>query len=424
MAETSSKQAEANRLNARKSTGPRTPDGKRKSSKNALKHGMTSKDVVLPNEDPAEFKARLDHWNSFYIPACPAEAAMIEQAVNAKRKHDRINRVETQKLSEKVRHAVDRYDLEKFTDAEGLGQRLCFEPLNRCVNPQIHDPVVRGRIEQRQNDIPAILTRQLQITAQGCNLLIERWIELGEMLKLHGYWHYTEKFRVIRLLGRNPEDVLEDLLVQRIFLACNVLHPDTQDGDPDGFDLWDECYQAKLGIEGKPMYMMQAENIRKLRPKDKLAAQAILWDIFAQEVSRLKDLKKHYLDPLDDADRAGAQDRAMFDDSKEAVLMRRYETACEREFHRAIAGMQKLQKAPLVDLDDDSDEADTDTESAPLQNEPIAEPAQSEAVTENAPVSEAVKTAPDRVETYQPTSKRQQPAGSGVETPPDDARRG
>jgi hypothetical protein len=45
----------ANRLNAQKSTGPRTPDGKAKSALNSLKHGLTARAPVLANEDPSEF---------------------------------------------------------------------------------------------------------------------------------------------------------------------------------------------------------------------------------------------------------------------------------------------------------------------------------------------------------------------------------
>jgi hypothetical protein len=50
-------QVEANRLNAQRSTGPRTPEGKAKVAMNALKHGLTAKKIVLVNEDPQEFDA-------------------------------------------------------------------------------------------------------------------------------------------------------------------------------------------------------------------------------------------------------------------------------------------------------------------------------------------------------------------------------
>jgi hypothetical protein len=47
-------QVAANQANSQKSTGPTSPDGKARSSRNSFKHGLYSKDLVLPNGDPAE----------------------------------------------------------------------------------------------------------------------------------------------------------------------------------------------------------------------------------------------------------------------------------------------------------------------------------------------------------------------------------
>ncbi len=52
---TTKKQIAANRKNAKKSTGPRTGEGKERSSQNAVKHGMTSRRAVLADEDPKEY---------------------------------------------------------------------------------------------------------------------------------------------------------------------------------------------------------------------------------------------------------------------------------------------------------------------------------------------------------------------------------
>ena len=49
------KQIAANRRNGKKG-GPRTAEGKSISSKNSLKHGLSSATVVLPWEDPNEFE--------------------------------------------------------------------------------------------------------------------------------------------------------------------------------------------------------------------------------------------------------------------------------------------------------------------------------------------------------------------------------
>lgn len=51
------RQSFANRLNAARSTGPNTEAGKARSSRNALKHGLTGSVVTLPGEDAEAFDA-------------------------------------------------------------------------------------------------------------------------------------------------------------------------------------------------------------------------------------------------------------------------------------------------------------------------------------------------------------------------------
>ena len=52
----SPRKSTANRLNAARSTGPRTPAGKTQSSRNAVAHGFRCQSPVLPGEDPAEWE--------------------------------------------------------------------------------------------------------------------------------------------------------------------------------------------------------------------------------------------------------------------------------------------------------------------------------------------------------------------------------
>jgi hypothetical protein len=61
----SSRQIEANKLNAQRSTGPLTAEGKGRVGSNALKHGLTGKQLVLPNENADDFdEFRRDLLNS------------------------------------------------------------------------------------------------------------------------------------------------------------------------------------------------------------------------------------------------------------------------------------------------------------------------------------------------------------------------
>ena len=54
---TSFRQIEANRRNARKSTGPTTVDGKQRSRCNAVRHGLTAETVIGALEDAGDYKA-------------------------------------------------------------------------------------------------------------------------------------------------------------------------------------------------------------------------------------------------------------------------------------------------------------------------------------------------------------------------------
>ena len=54
---TSFRQIEANRRNALSSTGPKTENGKRRSRRNAIRHGLTAETVVVALEDIQDYQA-------------------------------------------------------------------------------------------------------------------------------------------------------------------------------------------------------------------------------------------------------------------------------------------------------------------------------------------------------------------------------
>src|SRR5712675_1922652 len=76
------KQIQAARQNGAKSKGPKTPEGKQRSSQNATLHGMLAETVVLKNEDKAEFQLLLDAYMDQYQPIGPTETHLVEQIVS------------------------------------------------------------------------------------------------------------------------------------------------------------------------------------------------------------------------------------------------------------------------------------------------------------------------------------------------------
>ncbi len=80
---------------AAKCTGPVTEAGKAKMRDNALRHGLTSKHVVIKGEDPEEYEALrqdlLDDWK----PADTQEEILVAQIAESAWRLMRVRRVET-----------------------------------------------------------------------------------------------------------------------------------------------------------------------------------------------------------------------------------------------------------------------------------------------------------------------------------------
>jgi hypothetical protein len=70
---------EINRANAQQSTGPRSITGKKASSQNAFKHGLYSKDLVLPWEDSAELDALKADLVAEHQPANQTEHILVNE---------------------------------------------------------------------------------------------------------------------------------------------------------------------------------------------------------------------------------------------------------------------------------------------------------------------------------------------------------
>lgn len=79
---TSKKQLVANAQNALKSTGPRTLRGKARSRQNAVKHGLTACQVVLPGEDPKEYEALKNAMFLSLQPDGALENQLVERAAS------------------------------------------------------------------------------------------------------------------------------------------------------------------------------------------------------------------------------------------------------------------------------------------------------------------------------------------------------
>ena len=90
----SDKQITANRENSKRSTGPKTLDGKRRSSLNALKLGGFARSTLLPSEDKAEFSRFARGVYADWQPVGTTERALVELIISTLWRHRRLQSVE------------------------------------------------------------------------------------------------------------------------------------------------------------------------------------------------------------------------------------------------------------------------------------------------------------------------------------------
>jgi hypothetical protein len=75
----SENQIAANRANAKRSTGPKTKAGKAQSRKNAWKHGLTAKALVINGENPKNFELLRAAYETQFKPQNALQLELIER---------------------------------------------------------------------------------------------------------------------------------------------------------------------------------------------------------------------------------------------------------------------------------------------------------------------------------------------------------
>jgi len=90
---------ETNRANAQHSTGPKTEAGKKQSSMNALRHGLTGQVVVMPTEDLQAYQAHLKSFTDEYYPKGATESHLVQALADTSWRLNRVAALETNLLS-------------------------------------------------------------------------------------------------------------------------------------------------------------------------------------------------------------------------------------------------------------------------------------------------------------------------------------
>ncbi|HEX3742802.1 MAG TPA: hypothetical protein VHW09_02690 [Bryobacteraceae bacterium] len=100
------KQIAANRRNAQKSTGPRTPEGKARSSQNALKSGIDAHAQIIHNESPAELEHLKFEYHGRFLPGTPEQRMLVDTLIDCEWLLRRFRRTEAELWVEGMRDRV------------------------------------------------------------------------------------------------------------------------------------------------------------------------------------------------------------------------------------------------------------------------------------------------------------------------------
>jgi hypothetical protein len=339
-------QIEANRQNARKSTGPRTEEGKNRSRLNALDHVGRANLMVLPTEVFGEYENELKAWKLSFQPRNPAEEVLVERLVSLGWQQKRIDRAQTARLTRRIYHGeIEEADSVQEEVIE-LGQKLFQDAcgplalhLERDMSQICGQDGENLRISAYgdDEDQPMRLVHCLQATGAGCRWMLEKWASLRVLLERGVAWLAPDKLKAVRLLGRHPIDAFDSPDVARVYLASFMLV--NQEGNPFR-EILNELSDSEV-----PIYVsyLKQRQYGALAPKDAVAARQMLLEIVDRATAALQE-KVEMFRQLAELDAVSAADRLSWDDTAEGERVRRYELTCERTWLRVFDLLLKVRQ--------------------------------------------------------------------------------
>jgi hypothetical protein len=207
------KQIAANRLNARNSTGPRTDADKRRSRRNAFRHGLTAETVIDVLEDARDYKAFASRINADYRPSSNFELELVARLVSLLWRLRRAVAIESGLLN------IHAETIGKRKDAATTARLEVFYRLLRPLTP-----AVQTEDNQRRSELDA--TSNPSRTAHAVKPdVTHAWIARSFLRLASSEGHGFER------LGHYEMSLWRQTL--QIILLLNSINRDTTDEGTD-----------------------------------------------------------------------------------------------------------------------------------------------------------------------------------------------
>ena len=204
------RQLAANRRNAEKSTGPRTRAGKTAVDRNATKHGLLSREVLLPSEDEAGLMELGNRLRAELQPSGELEIAFVDRITAALWRLRRLGQIEAglitfQRYSIQANEA--RREAEGYTEPADADLRRLFQP---TVTDESRHAAAMNRADEaagRMNEETPVMGRAF--AAGGTTFTTLARYEAAIDRGLYRALHELQRLQKARLGG----DVLPPLAV-------------------------------------------------------------------------------------------------------------------------------------------------------------------------------------------------------------------
>ncbi len=177
---TTEAQINANRANAQKSTGPRTPEGKATVAQNALKHGFWSQEVVINGEDAEEFALFRAGLLQELAPAGLMELILAERIVSLSWRLGRAERMQITAFEK-----VDQKDEPKLVISQEDASWILAKAVERGISFAHPNPegLKFGRKAVKDFDQERVLDRLLMYERRIEHSLYRTMAELRKLRK-------------------------------------------------------------------------------------------------------------------------------------------------------------------------------------------------------------------------------------------------
>jgi hypothetical protein len=131
--------ANINRENATHSTGPKTPEGKQRSSLNALRHGLTGQTVLLPGEDPNVLQEFCASYHRQYKPSGPTETNMVQYIAETQWRLNRIGTMENNLIALGAKQCIGTLDPDNPEIDAALAQAKAYsDAMDKIAKLSLH----------------------------------------------------------------------------------------------------------------------------------------------------------------------------------------------------------------------------------------------------------------------------------------------